>query len=669
MRHDLSRIRNVVLVAGLLSLPGIALAQKPNIIVMLSDDQGWTGLSVGSTNYHNQSDFFETPNLERVAAQGLSFTNAYANAARCMPSRAALISGQYAPRTGVYRNPEELRPPDAPLIGAPNTKYIGEQAITLAETLKTAGYVTAHFGKFHVASKPAEITQWHGFDFNFGGGHWGRPESYFAEQSGSEWHFVKSVGSELDAYAKPYDGAYLKRRGLPLSLAGTPKHLTDAMGDAAVEFLEAAADPQRLGGDPFYMQIHFYAPHRPIEARPDLVEKYQRKALTNPSSVGHDKTPAYAALIESMDEQVGRILKFLHVTDDPRNPGQPLSENTLVVFFSDNGPQGFSSTPLTGGKADYTEGGIRVPMLVMMPGRVPASVVSECPVIGVDFYPTFADLAGATLPNANTHPLDGQSLVSLLMGDPRAEAALRGRPIFWHFPEYDKKRGPKSIIRRGDWKLIYNYEDQSYELYDLALDLGESNDLLDTQGGCNRIAAELSLELRNWLDSVDADYPRRASSGTEVPPPAAIDCGDGGSGDGAIQNPVPPGAAAPTDGGGNTTDGSIQDPIPPDTGAPIEEGGDTTDGSIQDPVPPDTVAPIDGGGGAADETIQDPFPPDTAAPIDGGGGGGGCVLTANADQDPSFLLMLLASTGYLFRRRILSTLRTAHYHRPHQGTP
>ena len=539
MRQNLSRIIcNVVLLAGVLcGLPGMTLAQKPNIIFMLSDDQGWTDLSVGTTNFYNQSDFYETPNLERIAAQGLSFTDAYANGASCVPSRAALLTGQYAPRTGVYTN--RARPPrNAPLIGASNTAHIGEQAVTLAETLKTAGYVTAHIGKFHVVDNLREITEWHGFDFNFGGSGGAAPGSYFAERNGAEWRFSNSVGPELDAFANPYDESYLEARGLPLSLAGTPKHLTDAMGDAAVEFLEAAVDPDRLGGNPFYLQVHFYAPHRPLAGRPDLVEKYERKGQTNPSNVGHDKEPAYAALVESMDEQVGRVLDFLDDTEDPRNPGQPLSDNTLVVFFSDNGPTTDSSAaPLKGRKGEFSEGGIRVPMLVMMRGLVPAANISQVPVIGVDFYPTFADLAGATPPNANTHPLDGQSLVSVLMGDAQAEAALHERPIFWHYPVYQGQARPQSVIRRGDWKLIYKYEDQSYEFYNLALDLSESNDLLDTPGGCNTTAAELSVELRDWLASIDADLPRLADSGNEVPLPPAIECG-------APPPPPPPGDAA-----------------------------------------------------------------------------------------------------------------------------
>jgi len=489
---------------------------KPNIVFFLADDLGWTDTSVGSVCLGNASDFYQTPHLENLAAQGMAFSCAYAAGANCAPTRAALLTGQYAPRTTnhVYSVGHLNRAgrTSVPLRGAASGLPTGEDqipssAITLAETLKGAGYTTAHFGKYHIgnpaSSSLANGPLQQGFDANFGGNGTGNPGgTYFANRQGV--FASPNIGPELDAYASARE------------------HLTDATTDAALDFLAGNCS------NPFYMHVAYHAPHTPIrnQGRPDLVARYAAKQ----DGKAH-RNDDYAALVEGVDQGVGRILKFLNTTKDPNHPGQMLAANTLVIFTSDNG--GFEgpteNSPLKGQKGEYTEGGLRVPMIAAYPGNIPSGTVNATPVSTVDFYPTLAAMAQANLPA--DYPLDGEDL-SPILADP--SASLARDALFWHFPGYlignGRNQRPQTLMRKDvgarQWKIIYSYENQSWELYDLAADIGEANNLASSEPA---VLAELGVQLRNWLVEIEAELPTDAQTGKPVALPRVAPAAGSGS--------------------------------------------------------------------------------------------------------------------------------------------
>lgn len=485
---------------------------KPNVVFILADDLGWSDTSNSRTNLGNPSDFYETPALERLSLEGMAFTNAYTNGPNCAPTRAALLSGAYGPRptNNVYNVGNLNRGGRKQLLVGPSqglpsgADSIPNSAFTMAEMLQKAGYTTAHFGKFHVAERgtaESDIVRFHGFDENFGGSSSGSPGQYHAEQE----VFSDKIGSALDAFAARYTQAYVDTKLKPYSrgvsesaidaLVGTEKHVSDAMVDAAVDFME------RSKGDAFFVQYHPYAVHTPIgdtQARSDLLAKYQRKSPTKRASKA-----SFGALIEELDQSVGRLINYLETTPDPRNSGDTLDKNTLVIFFSDNGGRLSQSDngPLKGQKGELDEGGIRVPLIAWSGNKqlVRGGVINHTPVIGVDFYPTFAKLVEGDKPAGV--PLDGEDL-SAILADPHAK--LDRDALFWHFPGYlvDKRnQRPQSVIRSGDWKLFYNYEDQSFELYDLKADIAESNNVAAEQPEVRR---RLGRQLMEWLEKVNA---------------------------------------------------------------------------------------------------------------------------------------------------------------------
>lgn len=491
---------------------------KPNIILIIADDQGWSQVSTGKTNLNNPSDFYETPVLDRLANEGITFPHAYANGANCAPTRAAILSGQYAVRStnDVYavdnlnRKNGKTTTLCGPTMGISNGQdELPEGAITIAETLKTAGYITAHFGKYHVGgSINSNRPQDQGFDFNYGGGSAGNPGTYFASNSGG-WKFSGNIGVELDPFAQPYTETESQLLAKNSSLTGTKKHVTDALAEAGLEFINNNKEA------PFFMYFSQYAIHGPYNtanARPDLVLKYQTKKANNPSQIGHHNV-GQGAILEGMDQTIGRIINYLENTDDPRNEGHKLSENTLVYYVSDNG--GTVSTddngPLKGKKGELDEGGIRSVTLVWSPGLVanPGTII-DTPVLTFDTYPTFAELAGASLPS--NYAIDGVSLLPIING---TDINMDRGSLFWHFPGYLLTNGrnarPETCIRKGDYKLRYTYEDQNYRLYNLISDMSESTNLIDETNSptqADRLKAkELSTELRNYLIDTNAKLP------------------------------------------------------------------------------------------------------------------------------------------------------------------
>lgn len=442
------------LLACVLGLPRIS-AAPPNVIFILTDDMGWTDLGCFG------SELYETPNIDRLAREGMKFTSAYSACTVCSPSRAAVLTGKYPARLhltdfllGEYRPYEKLKIPDWQL-------YLPLEEVTIAERLKEAGYVTALIGKWHLGDPP-------------------HPFGYPANQG-----FDVTVGGSSSASHLPPHGDLL------MNLPGNPKagFLTDKLTDAAVQFIENNQN------QPFFLYFPHYAPHSPVQGKPEVIEKYRRKNLTGLKQ----NDPVYAALVESVDDSVGRLLDTLKRLN--------LDENTVIIFTSDNGGEvggenrrtkATDCSPLRLGKGSAYEGGVRVPAIIKWPGVTRPGSICEVPIIGVDYYPTILECVGRNL--AALPQLDGVSLVPLLRGQ-----TLPPRAIFWHFPHYHSPiDSPYSAVRAGDWKLIHFFEDDRAELYNLRDDIGETRDLATANP---RLVAELRGKLNAWRTAVGAQLP------------------------------------------------------------------------------------------------------------------------------------------------------------------
>jgi arylsulfatase A-like enzyme len=459
-RHSLA-IAIVIFCAAMHAVPRAATdaddpQRPPNFVFILVDDLGWTDVGfMGAA-------VFETPNIDRLAGEGMVFTSAYANAPNCAPSRACLLTGQYTPRHGVYtvNSAERGKKKNRRIIPTPNTKTLAPTFVTIAEALRDAGYVSASIGKWHLGEGAETGPLGQGFEVNVGGHKLGHPKSYFS----------------------PY-----KNAELPDGPQG--EHLTDRLTDEAIAFIEANREKA------FFLYLPYYAVHTPIQAKKELSAKYREKIGDGGAN------PKYAAMIETTDDNIGRLMKRLEELE--------IDENTVVFFFSDNGGYAGVTTmaPLRGFKGMLYEGGIRVPMFVRWSGTIDASTKCVTPVLGTDFFPTILEMAGIERPDDQA--LDGVSLMPLL-----SQAGELERPaIFWHFPAYlESGKGVKGLwrttpagaVRVGDWKLIEFFEDGRIELYNLADDLGERNDLAETMP---EKAAELLGILRTWRESVAAPVP------------------------------------------------------------------------------------------------------------------------------------------------------------------
>jgi len=446
-------------------------AERLNFVFVLVDDLGYADLGCYGSKY------YETPNIDRLAAEGMRFTDAYAACAVCSPSRAAVLTGRYPARIGVTdwirwldfkgdrTDPNAAGPtkyvggPKRKLLCPPNPYWMELDEVTIAEVLKSRGYTCCHVGKWHLGHD-AWYPEKQGFDFNIGGCHYGMPPSYF----------------------DPYSS---KRRPRMPTLQPRRKgeYLTDREADEAVDFIRRHRDR------PFFLYMAHYAVHVPIQAKKEITEKYRNKPLQG------QKNPTYAAMIESVDQGLGRILSTLDELD--------LSGRTVVFFTSDNGGlwDVTNNSPLRAGKGYPYEGGIRVPLIIRWPGVVKAGSVSSEPVIGIDYFPTICEMASVPVPGDRV--IDGLSLVRHIKSGGRVKPARDA--IFWHFPHYRDDIVPYSIIRAGRWKLIRRYEGKRFELFNLEADLSEQQDLSEQMPGK---VEQLNTRLTAWLKQTGAKLPK-----------------------------------------------------------------------------------------------------------------------------------------------------------------
>ena len=469
--------------------------EKTNIIFFMADDLGWTDLACYG------SKFYETPNIDQLAKEGTLFTNAYAACPVSSPTRASFQTGKYPARIGLtdwikgrYESPKDKNAMQAicPVLPPGNVFNLQLEEKTIAEVLKDNGYQTAHIGKWHLSEDSLNFPQYQGYDINIGGCSKGHP------------------GGEGGAYFTPYNNPYL-------SDGPKGEYLTDRLGDECVKVLKQFKDK------PFFINFPFYQVHTPLMGKLDKLNYFKEKAHRlgldtiknifdeNPTWKAKQpfiqkgfrerlvqNNPVYAAMISSMDENVGKVIAEL------KRLG--LYENTIIVFTSDNGglstAEGSptSNLPLKTGKGHLYEGGIREPLIAKWTGHIPANQICKSIVTTVDYFPTMLDLVGISVPKQLK--IDGISVKYALLGKTQSREA-----IYWHYPHYPNQGGrPGGAVRLGDYKLIEFYDTGEVELYNLKNDIGESTNLVNVE---KKAAKTLLKKLHNWRISINAKMPTK----------------------------------------------------------------------------------------------------------------------------------------------------------------
>jgi arylsulfatase A-like enzyme len=426
---------------------------KPNVLFILVDDLGWKDLGCYG------SDFYETPNIDQLRSEGMMFSNAYSAAPVCSPTRASILTGKnpahlqftgHITRIGRHRYPEHGRiiPPD-------DKMHVELDEIMIPEALSGLGYASISIGKWHVGDEEKYFPTHQGFDINIAGYEDGSPPTYWGPyEIDRDWNNVI--------------------KNLPDRKAG--EYLTDRLTDEAIQFIR----DNRQG--PFFTYLSYYAVHTPLEAPDSLVKKYEAKLKSQPVQ----KSATYAAMIEKVDDNVGRLLAEID------NLG--LTENTIVIFYSDNGgtSEATINTPLREGKGYLYEGGIRVPLIFKWPGRIRPASRCDVPVISEDLLPTITDMVGKG--TQTPADVDGISLLPLLEEKP---AGLERDALCWYYPHYSPQaQMPGYAIRKGDYKLIEHYDPPKVELFHLANDISESDNLAEKMPGK---VAELKASYEDWL--------------------------------------------------------------------------------------------------------------------------------------------------------------------------
>lgn len=442
-------------------------ATRPNIVLILADDLGWKDLHC----YGNEQ--VDTPNLDKLATQGLLFTDAYSAAPVCTPTRAALMTGEAPARLNITNHagghPPNFRKPGTNLVTPIWQRNLPLNRVTLAEQLQQAGYATGFVGKWHLShsrrsesktkaqpSEPELRPEHQGFDINIGGCHFGGPPSYFS----------------------PYK--------IPnLNAATKGEYLPERCADECIRFINSANARE---DQPYFLCWWNYSVHYPFQAPADLITKYE-------SRLGADAdNPTYAAMIEGMDAAIGKLIAAIDAHEN--------GKDTLIIFTSDNGPFAANVKPLRKEKGYLYEGGIRVPMIVRWPGRISPNTKTATPVVTMDIHATVLDVTRLSPDESNTP--DGVSLLPMLTGT----SELNRKSIYFHYPNYafHKKNRLASAIRSGDFKLLRFYDDDSVELYNLKDDISESVNLAEQMPGK---ASELLADLTSWLKETDASQPQR----------------------------------------------------------------------------------------------------------------------------------------------------------------
>lgn len=439
-------------------------AQKPNIIIINVDDMGWMDVGFMGT------EFYQTPNIDDLAQQGMVFTNGYATAANCAPSRACLMTGKWTPRHGIYTvgSSERGKAEYRKLIPVKNTVTLAKEHPVIPGILKEKGYTTCHAGKWHLSDDPTE----YGFDVNIGGGHNGHPRSYYP----------------------PYGNVSLE--------SGEDYYLTDLIMQKTLDFVDSCQQP-------FFLYYAPYAVHTPIHPVDSLLDRYKNKQPWN----GQDNAE-YATMIDNLDRNIGLLISALS--------RKKFMENTIIVFTSDNGGlYGITKQlPLRAGKGSYYEGGIREPFVVVWKDKINSNQRSDVPVTNLDLFPTLLEAAGV---NIREYEFDGNSLWPVL----KEEETTMERPLYWHFPIYLQAYNPSdnqnrdslfrtrpgSVIRYGDWKLHQYFEDDGLELYNLKNDISETKNLVDENP---EKAQELLQMLKAWREQTKAPVPTALNPEYEI---------------------------------------------------------------------------------------------------------------------------------------------------------
>lgn len=471
--------------------------EQPNILFILADDLGMMDLEP-----YNPDTFYETPNIDRLARSGLTFTNAYGTNPVCSPTRFSIMTGKYPSRhdaTNWFCGDRSGR-----FLHAEMNCYMPAEEVTVAEALREWGYSTFFAGKWHLGEDPELWPENQGFDINKGGWAAGSPSAHGG-----------------GGYFAPYNNPRLED-------GPDGEFLTERLTNETIEFLQSAGNRE----EPFFAVLSFYQVHTPLQAPDELIEKYEQKAenlgIADIEVFAEEEQvwptddsrrvrtvqnhPVYAAMVESMDRAVGAVLGELD------NLG--ITDNTVVIFTSDDGGLATSeghptaNLPLRGGKGWLYEGGLRMPLLIRWPGYTNEGEQTNLQVTGTDFYPTLLDIAG--LPLREEQHLDGLSFASAVRGE---QNSLERDALYWHYPNYSNQGGfPGGAVRMGEWKLIERFEDGQVHLYNLDEDMEEQNDLADQYP--ERVM-NMRDKLHNWYLEVDAKFLRALDGGPEPWRPGA----------------------------------------------------------------------------------------------------------------------------------------------------
>ncbi|WP_236980481.1 sulfatase [Membranihabitans maritimus] len=443
-----------------------------NVIVIIADDLGWSDLGIYGSDLH------ETPNLDRLARENVRFSQFYSASPVCSPTRASIITGKHPARLHMTTHFENSGDYSESSAFVHNRRMVKPTTVgnlpleeeTIAEIFKKAGYFTAHLGKWHLGNFDY-YPENHGFDINIGGTAWGAPDTYWYPFGGNNYQKQLRYipGLELGSHDSSY--------------------LTDRLTDRAIEIIDAKKDQR------FFIQLSYYNPHTPIEGKPDWVEYFKKKVKPGMKHKNYN----YAAMIASLDENVGRIIDKLEIEE--------IQEETIIVFLSDNGGRigpyfdwetVANNQPLRSGKGSLYEGGIRVPLIIKWPGRTEGGKVCNIPAMTTDLLPTLVEMNNL---KASSDEIDGLNLATLLE-NPDFEF---GREyLFWHYPHYYSTTTPVNAVRNGDWKLLHYFEDDKIELYNLKGDIGETEDLTNIYP---EKANDLYGKLLEWRKEVNAQFP------------------------------------------------------------------------------------------------------------------------------------------------------------------